>query len=411
MEPRAAAVRSDRTVGAPANRGGLRIGVDATCWENTRGYGRHGRALLSAMVRLDARNHYTFFVDSTAQAELLPREASCRVVRAAAPAAVAASSSGRRSLRDLWCMSRALSQPEFDLLLFPTIYSYVPVFSRAKKVVMIHDVIAETYPELTLPSRAAKLFWQAKVAAGRRQADAIVTVSDYSRRQIAARFKLSPERVYVVGEASDPVFRVLANPQLTPRLTRLGLRAGQRSVIYVGGFGPHKNLEMLVAVFGRLASGPAFGDVVLVLVGEYEREVFHSQFQALRAQVDALGLASRVIFTGYLPDDELVVLLNRGTVLALPSLMEGFGLPAVEAAACGCPVVATTASPLPGLLGDGGRFVDPTNPRALEQALGAVLGSEPLRRQMREAGLAAARRLTWEAAAGDLIRILESTAQ
>src|SRR6516225_7550376 len=99
-----------------------RIGVDATCWHNRRGYGRHARALLTALVRHDGRNRYTLFLDSTEAAEPLPEGCEVRVLRPAAPTVVAASANGRRSAADLWRMSRALSAPEFDLLLFPTIY-------------------------------------------------------------------------------------------------------------------------------------------------------------------------------------------------------------------------------------------------------------------------------------------------
>jgi glycosyltransferase involved in cell wall biosynthesis len=97
-------------------------------------------------------------------------------------------------------------------------------------------------------------------------------------------------------------------------------------------------------------------------------------------------------------------------VLVLPSLMEGFGLPAVEAAACGCPVIATTASPLPQLLGTGGLYVDPLQPNQLEQALAADLTQPELRLRMRDAGLHAVRRLTWQAAAQQLHAILVEAA-
>lgn len=384
----------------------MRIGVDATCWQNARGYGRHARSLLGALLALDRENRYIFFLDSTEHVESLPPNAEPRVVRTSAPTAVAASAHGRRSARDLWRMSRAMSDADLDLLVFPTIYSYVPVFSRAKKVVLIHDVIAETYPHLTLPRLTARLFWNAKVTLGRRQADAVVTVSEYSRQGIQARFKVAPERLFVVGEANDPVFRVLEGPLPTPRLADHGISQGLRTIVYVGGFSPHKNLETLIQVFGTLVIQHDLRDVRLVLVGEYRNEVFHSYFGRIREQVAALGLSDRVIFTGFLPDEELVVLLNLATVLVLPSLMEGFGLPAVEAAACGCPVIATTASPLPTLLGEGGLYVDPTKPDDLLAALRAVLESEPLRRRMGAAGLAAARKLTWDAAARDMLDVL-----
>jgi glycosyltransferase involved in cell wall biosynthesis len=385
----------------------MRIGVDATCWQNMRGYGRHARALLSALVRLDSENHYTFFMDSRENSETLPHKAEARLVRTFTPTTVAASSTGHRSARDMWRMSWAMSSPDFDLLLFPTVYSYVPVFSRAKKIVMIHDVIAERYPDLTLPRRAARLFWRIKVLLGRWQADAIVTVSDYSRQAILQYFNIPRERVFVVGEASDPIFRVLDHPLPTSSLQSLGIEANGRFIVYVGGFSPHKNLEALVTVFAALASRPAFSDVRLVMVGEYGREVFHSYFGTIKKQAEMLGIIDHIIFTGYLSDEELVILLNLSTVLVLPSLMEGFGLPAVEAAACGCPVIATIASPLPTLLGDSGLYVDPANHNDLELALIRVLESERLRQRMRAAGIVAASRLTWDAAAQQLIELMQ----
>ena len=385
----------------------MHIGVDATCCQNMRGYGRHARALLSALVRLDTHNRYTFFLDSTENSNLLPPEAEVRLVATSSPTAISASSTGHRSVRDMWRMSRAMSNRDFELLLFPTVYSYVPVFSRAKKVVMIHDVIAENYPELTLPRRMARLFWKTKVNLGRWQADAIVTVSNYSRQGILKYFKIAPENVFVIGEASDPIFRVLDHPLPTPNLNAIGITGTGRTIVHVGGFSPHKNLEALVAVFAKLTSRRTFSDVRLVMVGETEKEVFHSYFGTIKKQVEGLGIADRTLFTGYLPDEELVALLNLSTVLVLPSFMEGFGLPAIEAAACGCPVVATTASPLPGLLGDGGLFIDPSQPEELEVGLTRVLESESLRSQMREAGLAAARQLTWESAAQQMIALMQ----
>src|SRR5205085_772988 len=131
-------------------------------------------ALLSALVRLDAdSNQYTFFVDDPSALHQFPEGVETRLVRATAPTALAASANGRRSLRDSWHMSRALGDSRLDVLFFPTIYTYLPVLSRARKLVMVHDVIPETFPELTLPSRPARLLWNLKSALGRRQARAL----------------------------------------------------------------------------------------------------------------------------------------------------------------------------------------------------------------------------------------------
>jgi glycosyltransferase involved in cell wall biosynthesis len=387
----------------------MRIGVDATCWNNRRGYGRHARALVSTLVSRDKANNYTLFLDSAVPADSLPTGCDVRIVASTVPTVQAASANGRRSLSDIWRMSYALSAAEFDLLLFPSIYSYVPTLGRARKLVMVHDVIAETYPELTVPRLSSRLFWKAKVALGRMQADALITVSEYSRAAIVQRFGVNPERVLVVGEAADGVFRRVECPTPGPRLRAAGIDGSQRMIVYLGGFSPHKNLTTLVTAFARIAAQAEFADVKLVMVGDHSGDAFHTYFGTIATLVDSLKLRHRVIFTGYLEDEDVVVLLNLATVLTLPSLMEGFGLPAVEAAACGCPVIATKASPLQELLGAGGLYVNPCVPEVLA-ALETVLSSEESRRHMRECGQAAARRLTWDAAASQMMDVIRKIA-
>ncbi len=387
----------------------MRIAVDATCWHNRRGYGRHARALLRALTALDRGNRYTLFLDSIEEAEPTPPECEVRVLRADVPTFRAASATGHRTLADMGRMSRALSGRQFDMVLFPTIYSYVPVYSSARKLIMVHDIIADTYPKLTIPGARERLFWDIKVRLGYWQADALITVSDYSRAGILKRFHVNPRNLFVVGEAADPVFRRLDHAVAGPNLLRLGLDGSRRMALYVGGFSPHKNLEALIAAFGRIAAREEFADLVLVMVGDTTGDAFFTCVEALKAQIDALGLKERVIFTGYLDDEDVVVLMNMAEVLALPSLMEGFGLPAVEAAACGCPVVATRESPLEGLLGEGGIYVGPDE-AGIEDAMVRVLANEELRAHMRVQGLAAASRLTWPAAARQMMDVIHQVA-
>ena len=388
----------------------MRIAIDATSWHNRRGYGRHARALVRTLIRLDARNRYTLFLDSTEAAEPLPAECDVRVLQPSVPTVRAASANGHRSIGDMWRMSRALSAAQFDAVLFPTIYSYVPVFGRARKLVMVHDVIAETFPKLTVPRLASRVFWNTKVALGRMQADALITVSDYSRAGILKRFRLAPKRVFVVGEAADSVFRKLDHPEPGPKLRALGIDRTRRMAVYVGGFSPHKNLEALVAAFSQIAARDEFAEVTLVMVGDTSGDAFHTYFGTIAAQVAALGLENRVVFTGFLDDEELVVLLNLASVLVLPSLMEGFGLPAVEAAACGCPVIATEASPLEGLLRGAGIFIHPDE-MEIVRALQQVLSSKELRLRMGENGLRASRRLTWDEAARQMMGVISEVTQ
>lgn len=150
----------------------MRIGVDATCWNNRRGYGRHLRSLLAALSEVDQRHEYKLFIDGPLIEPVnVPKNAEAVLVETSVPAAEAARADGSRSLRDMWAVSRALSRSAVDCLFFPTVYSYVPVFSRAIKLLMIHDVIAERLPEHVFPTLAGKTRWRLKVALARRQAD------------------------------------------------------------------------------------------------------------------------------------------------------------------------------------------------------------------------------------------------
>lgn len=369
----------------------MRIGVDATCWTSRRGYGRHLRSLLGAALALDRRNQYSLVVDSEQAAAEAPSGVEVIRARASAPALAAARSNGRRSVADLWAVSRALAAGNFDCLLFPTVYSYVPVFSKAFQIVIIHDVIPEKFPEHVFPTLAGRWNWKLKSLMARRQADLLLTVSEFSRRGLIEQFGERPERVKVVGEAPDAVFRVTGQAAELERL-----------LVYVGGFSPHKNLLGLLDVFARLAQ-----DVKLVLVGDHQADAFHSCYREVEERIARPPLAGRVVLAGYLPDEELAGLLNRATALVLPSFLEGFGLPAIEAAACGLPVVATIASPLPELLGAGALYVDPGDPESLRVALERVLADAGLRARLRQNGLRAAAALSWERAARDLLAIFD----
>ncbi len=386
----------------------MRIGVDATCWNNRRGYGRHLRSLFNVVCHLDRSNEYVLFVDTPPDSLLQPLPAAqLTQVAVTVPAAVAAKADGRRSLADAWSMSRALSAADLECLIFPTLYSYVPVVTRAKKILMIHDVIAERLPQHVFPNQTGKMWWRLKSKLARAQADRIVTVSEYSRRMLIDEFGLEAGRVKVVGEAPDPLFRPLPEAALPSAVASQGAAPGGRLLTYVGGFGPHKNLLRLLDAFEKLTAQPRFDDLALVLVGDYQTDPFYSGYGELKSRLAGSPIERSVIFTGFLPDSDLVHLLNCSSLLVLPSLMEGYGLPAVEAAACAVPVVATEQSPLKDLLGKGVLVFDPYDADALRWSIERILEDESLWRYMSLAALAAARTLGWSQAASELIAGIE----
>ena len=383
----------------------MRIGVDACCWSNLRGFGRFTRELLTALLKIDRTNQYIFFVDQqTAGSSQFPENASTVVVQTSVAPTEAASATGRRSISDLWSMSRAVMKVPFDLFFFPAIYSYFPIFNRAKIAVTIHDMIPAAFPASVFPSRKLEYFWNLKEKAALWQADRIVTVSDYSRKQIVKLRGVPEEKIGIVSEGPGESFQLLpAGEERRKILSRFGLQPEERFLLYVGGISPHKNLRSLVKVFCKLAS--SLPGCKLVLAGDYEKDSFFSDFSELSELAKNLQMKDHVVFTGYVSDTELAHLYNSAALFVLPSLQEGFGLSAVEAMACGTPIVASRAGSLPEIVGDAAELFDPENLDEMLQVITRALQDQTLRQNLRERGLKRAALFQWSRGATELLNI------
>jgi glycosyltransferase involved in cell wall biosynthesis len=399
----------------------MHIGIDASSWINRRGYGRFTRELLHAMSACAAGHIYWLFMDSRTAALAdgsdtpMPRAVERVVVPTSAAAAEAASATGRRSIRDMWAMGAAVRRhrPRLDLFYFPTVYTYFPVRISAPILVTIHDTTPERFPQFVFAGRMPRLMWQLKVQLAVRQAASIITVSETSRAAIAAQFHVGAERVRVVPDAPDPIFRPVEDAaQNRAVAARYGIAPAARYILYVGGISPHKNLATLLAAYRLLLTTHARGAdaPALVLVGDYERDVFLSSYDALRIQLTDPALAGRVLFTGFVPDADLVHLYNGAEMLVMPSLDEGFGLPAVEAMACGAPVVASRAGSLPEVIGDAGLFFDPCSPEELCDCLSAVLDDGARRLALAAAGPGRAGEFSWPRSAAAALSVFEEMA-
>ena len=385
----------------------MRIGVDATSWVNRRGYGRYTRALMTAALGLDQHNNYTFFVDCESDEFPLPTGVEVCRVTTKTPTIKAAGADSRRSVADMWAVASAIRSAQVDLIYFPTDYSYVPFFMGVPRLVTIHDVIAESFPKLVFPTLRSKMFYRAKIKSGIHQARLLITVSEYSRRQLVEKLNIPAARLRVVSEAPDPVFQPSQSDSSSEVLAKWGVPSDAKCLIFVGGFSPHKNLFMLIDVVRELAGRAAFHDLRLVLVGDHTGDSFYSCYSQLAERVRLDRLQQHVIFTGRLEDKDLILLLSRADALVLPSVCEGFGLPAVEAAACGTPVLATTESPIPELLGDGVIAISPSDRAGWLRAIERVLTDASLHQHMSEAGLAASSRLSWKNSARQLLSVFD----
>jgi alpha-1,3-rhamnosyl/mannosyltransferase len=324
---------------------------------------------------------------------------------------VAASSTGYRSLADLLRLTRAVRRERLDVFFSPTVYSYFPLPPRLRSVVTIHDAIVERFPALTLPSLRSRLFWRLKVRLALTQSTLVLTVSEYSAEDLRKILGVSARRIRVATEAPAPVFKPGSSPdEIAAAAAEMGLPSGASWLIYVGGFNPHKRVDVLIRAHAAVAKDLGPRAPQLLLVGATTGDVFHAHLEELQSLIRQLGTEALVHWPGFVPDTQLRHLYAGSLAALLPSEAEGFGLPAVEAAACETAVVATRESPLPGLLGDGGIYVAPGDVHALSSAIHRVATDEEGRRRMARSAREHVQELSWGRTARRVLEVIEEAA-
>jgi glycosyltransferase involved in cell wall biosynthesis len=388
----------------------VHVAIEGSTWINPRGYGRFTREFTRALVRAGSGHRFTLVLDSGAAAATdLPDVP--RIVAATRESVVASAAADRaRSPYDLWRMGSVLSGREFDAVVFPTLYSYVPVVSRAHVTVVVHDAMPETVPDLVLGSMRTRALWKTKTWLACRRADIIATVSQASASEIGRRLPLSPGTgVVVLTEGVDRMFTAVPAPgDDATRASLVGSVAPY--VLYVGGLSPHKRVASLVQAFGHVAAEPNHRALQLVLTGPDTIDTFRTDDRRLAAALDGLGPArDRVTQTGFVPDPALAALYRGASCVVLPSLVEGFGLPALEAMACGAPLLAARTSALEEVGADAVDYFDRIE--QLPARLTELLNDHERRAILRHAGPIRARRFSWDEAARRWLATMESGQQ
>jgi len=228
----------------------------------------------------------------------------------------------------------------------------------------------------------------------------IIATSEATKRDIISHLGIPAHRVHVVYGGVDRAFRPIEHrAALAQTLAPLGLTPGGY-ILHVGTIEPRKNLVRLVAAYHQTRKAASSPAPKLVLAGDTGW-----QFKDVFGLVEALELKGEVIFLGKVPTDILPALYNGAVIFAYPSLYEGFGLPLLEAMACGAPVVASNTSSLPEVVGDAGVLIDPADTQALADALASLLNDAERRAGLSARGLTRARLFSWKRVAGEVLRI------
>lgn len=262
-----------------------------------------------------------------------------------------------------------------------------PLLFPARIVVTVHDLAYERYPQYFPRDILLKL--RVRVPLTIRRADAVLTDSEFSRQDIIRRYRVPPDKVTVAHLAVSEMFRPMRELGYLAAI-RERYETGEQFILYVGDLQPRKNLVTLVEAYVRLRRANAVRHK-LVLVGR-KSWLSDDIFAVARDS----GYADEFIFTGFVPDDDLVALYNAADLFVYPSIFEGFGLPPLEAMACGTPVLTSNTSSLPEVVGDAALTVNPRDIEMLATTMTMVLGDTALQERLSTRGLERITTFSWE---------------
>lgn len=371
----------------------MRICVDISPAVHRRaGLGRYAQKLLEHLLRLDDENQYLVFYHQPRRAVVSPPLDS--LPRLTFPTSA---KPWRMSVLLAHFLRIPMDRLLPDVQIFHATDHLLPPLRRARTVFTIHDLIFRFYPQYHLPLN--RWFLSLMIPRFLQAADAIIAISHHTKRDVMRLYGVDEAKIQVIHEGVDADFR----PQPPERIAEVRGRhhLPRQYILYVGTIEPRKNLGALLEAY-LLLKQRARGVQVpkLAIVGK-KGWLYGGFFRRLRET----GLEKETVLTGYVPDEDLPAIYSGALFFVYPSFYEGFGLPVLEAMACGVPVICSQASSLPEVAGEAALLVNPHDVGELAEAMMRLLTDEEMRRRLRGEGLKRAALFTWEEAARRTLRV------
>lgn len=360
----------------------MHVAINAHLLAHTRSFRRAGvsnyiEALLKHLGDIDQINRYSVYTTRGLDGSVLGLPPNFRVFPSSFPTI-------NPRVRIPWEQLIAPILLRFNGAdVFHGVLNVTPLFCPIPSVVTIHDLAFLSFPQTFRRLNRRYLIWATRTSA--RRAARILAVSEATKQEIVRLLGIPPERIIVTYDACDARFQPPDPIKLEAFRRQSGLP--ERFILFLGTLEPRKNIPTLLDAYASIASHT---DAPLIIGGAKGW-----LYDAIFAKVEALALGDRVRFVGYIDQAVQPLWYAAATVFAFPSLYEGFGMPPLEAMACGTPVVTSTSSSLPEVVGDAGITVSPTDAKALGEALLCVLDDTALHTELRERGLRQAERFSW----------------
>jgi len=385
----------------------MNIGIDARLLYNKTGIGQYTRSLFFEFLQRDQQeDNYYLLYDREFQIPLkhhMKHNQNDCATSLPSNFHVIAAHCKTRILWTNWYAPRLLRQQNIDV--YHGVCNFeLPVRKVCRYVVTIHDLVPLFFPDLV--PRKHLLFFKLFMKRAAQTADIIITDSEHSKRDIVHYLSVPEEKICVIYLGYEPRHQNIDDQRTLPDiLAHYGI--SKPYLLFVGVIEPKKNLERLVEAFSLLRQSPSVGKGLQLVIAGGKGWFWESLYQ----KVQELHLDKDVIFTGFVPDDDLPYLYTGAEVFAFPSIYEGFGLPVIEAMTYGVPVVTSNVSSLPEIADSAGILVDPKKPEAICEGIADVLSDPQRREQMKQAGLARARQFSWKRTAEETYKVYQEAYQ
>lgn len=362
----------------------MRIGIDIRSLIFTRaGISSYTCNLIKSLAEIDKENEYILFCNTKSQYNWAGYDnIKEKVLRLPHLGSLT-----ERIWEEIF-LPRGIASMEVDIFHGPRFT--LPSKKPCKFIVTIHDLAFKKFPQLV--TRGGFNYFNAHVESAVKKADGIIAVSYNTREDLVNLFDVDGNRIEVIYEGIDENYHIIEDRK---ELKEAGDRYGlpEKFILFVGTVEPRKNLVRLIEAFNKLKMKKLIEHSLVIAGGK--GWLYNDVFET----VERLKLEQDVIFTGYIPESDLPLIYNLADLFVYPSLYEGFGLPPLEAMACGVPVITSNVSSLPEVAGDAALLVDPCNVPAIAGLIEQVLGNNGLREKMIEKGFERAGKFSWEDAA------------
>jgi len=383
----------------------MNIGIDVNCliFEKA-GFGRYTYNLVKNLLKIDKRNHYflygSFIRKKKERKKILTDLVKKVEAKNVTIRIIPLPASWKEFLTGLPISLKMFIRDPLDVYFAPH-FAGIPKKGFDNMAVAIHDLVFQKFPEHR--GRYLSNYYLKRTKIAIKQAKVIIAPSDSTKKDLQQYFKLGNKKIIVIPEAVTENFKVCKNKKLIKEKTNKYIPLDTKFLLSVGTLEPRKNLSLIIKAFALLPNNLKQEYKIVFTGGEGWNN------KILRETIKNYNLESKVIFTGFADEADLPYIYNRASIFIYPSLYEGFGLPPLEAMACGTPVIASNCSSLPEVVESAGILINPKNEEELARSIKKILLSPRLAKKLSLYGLKQAKKFSWERAARKTLKVLEKS--